>query len=87
MEMKICQSCSMPMTEDAHFGTEKDGTKSEDYCTYCYKDGEFVGGDSTMEEVVEFSIKPCLDEGLYPDEETARAELIKIFSGLKRWAK
>lgn len=87
MEMKLCQSCAMPMSEDAHFGTEKDGTKSEDYCTYCYQNGEFVGGDATMEEFIEMCIKPCLDQKVYPDADTARAEMMKFFPTLKRWKK
>jgi len=31
-DMKFCQSCALPMS-DEHFGTEKDGSKSEDYCS------------------------------------------------------
>jgi len=39
---KFCQSCGMPKAMDqGHGGTEKDGSKSEKYCSYCYKDGEF----------------------------------------------
>ena len=30
-EMVFCQSCAMPMGED-DFGTEKDGSKCQDYC-------------------------------------------------------
>ncbi len=86
-DMKMCQSCAMPMTEDAQFGTNKDGTKNEDYCSYCYADGAFVGGDSTMEEVIETCVKPCLDYGVYPDADTARAAMMVSFPKLKRWAK
>lgn len=39
---KFCQSCGMPMKKDpAGGGSEKDGTKSEKYCSYCYQNGEF----------------------------------------------
>ena len=30
--MKFCQSCAMPMTEEL-YGSNKDGSKNEDYCT------------------------------------------------------
>ncbi len=86
MEMKICQSCSMPMAQDEMFGTNDDGSKNEDYCTYCYQNGSFTS-ETTMEEMVEFCIKPCLDEGVYPDEDTARSEMMKMFPELKRWKK
>jgi len=51
---QFCQSCGMPMKEEKLFGTEKDGTKNEKYCCYCYKDGEFVGGDLTLDEYIKF---------------------------------
>ena len=50
-EMKFCQSCGMPLTEDV-LGTNADGSKNEDYCMYCYRDGHFLQ-DCTMEEMIE----------------------------------
>ena len=50
-EMRFCQSCGMPLTEDV-LGTNADGSKNEDYCMYCYKDGKFLQ-DCTMEEMIE----------------------------------
>lgn len=41
MELKICQSCGMPMQEN-QYGTEKDGSVNDTFCCYCYKDGEFA---------------------------------------------
>ena len=31
MEMKFCQSCGMPLTNEV-LGTNADGTPNEDYC-------------------------------------------------------
>ena len=42
MEMKFCQSCGMPLTDEV-LGTNADGSKNEEYCIYCYKDGAFTG--------------------------------------------
>jgi len=40
---KFCQSCGMPMKQDLQKGgTEKDGSKNNKYCSYCYKEGEFT---------------------------------------------
>lgn len=51
---KMCQSCGMPMKKDpCGGGTEKDGTKSKKYCSYCYKDGEFTM-KGTAKEMQEF---------------------------------
>lgn len=43
-DMKFCQSCAMPMTEELY------GSKNEDYCIYCYENGEFTA-DISMEEI------------------------------------
>ncbi len=32
MEQKFCQSCGMPLSPEV-LGTEKDGSKNEEYCT------------------------------------------------------
>ena len=49
MEQKFCQSCGMPLTEEV-LGTNADGSKNEDYCMYCYKDGKFLQ-DCSMDEM------------------------------------
>lgn len=47
----------MPMKHDpAGGGTNADGTKSEDYCSYCYQNGEFTF-KGTLEEMQEFCRK------------------------------
>ncbi len=45
MEKKreMCQSCGMPLTQDpSHGGTNADGTKNMQYCSYCYQNGDFL---------------------------------------------
>ena len=37
---KKCKSCGVSMTEDAHFGTNADGSKNEEYCSYCLQNGK-----------------------------------------------
>lgn len=37
----ICQCCGMPL-EDTIISKEPDGTFNEDYCKWCYADGQFV---------------------------------------------
>lgn len=52
MEHKSCQSCGMPLNDEV-LGTNSNGSKNEDYCMYCYKDGKFTN-DCTMDEMIEF---------------------------------
>lgn len=83
---KICQSCGMEMKAPADFGTEANGSPSQEYCCYCYQNGAFEEKDMTLEEMIETSIQYVVPNE-FPDEETARKQLQEFFPTLKRWAK
>ena len=83
-DMKFCQSCAMPMTDD-DYGSEKDESKNEEYCKYCYQNGEFTS-DITMEEMIDFCV-PKTAEATGMSEEEARKMSEEIFPKLKRWMK
>lgn len=52
---KNCQSCGMPLNKDPeNGGTEKDGTKSTMFCSYCFKEGEFTQPDFTVTDMKKF---------------------------------
>ncbi|MEN6312866.1 MAG: zinc ribbon domain-containing protein [Clostridiaceae bacterium] len=83
-DMKFCQSCAMPMENLDLHGTNADGSKNEDYCHYCFKDGSFTK-DETMEEMIEACV-PFVSKGNpWPDEDTARKTMRELFPQLKRW--
>lgn len=85
MEERFCQSCGMPMGEtDELYGTEADGTKSRDYCSYCYANGAFTA-NCTMEEMIKFCVKPTVENVPGMTEESARAMMHEHFPQLKRW--
>lgn len=77
----ICQSCSMPL-EEKDYGTNADGSKNEDYCIYCYKDGKFVN-DVSVEEYIEMNIPFAEQAGM--TKEQMREHCEKVFPTLKRW--
>lgn len=81
--MKICQSCAMPMNSEEMFGKNTDGTKNENYCTYCYPEGHFNNPNETFEEMVETCIPFMMKEGR--TEKEARDYLNNNLKGLKRW--
>ncbi|MFM9910301.1 MAG: zinc ribbon domain-containing protein, partial [Chitinophagaceae bacterium] len=41
----------MPLDKAELLGTEKDGSKSKEYCTYCYQNGAFMNPNMTLEEM------------------------------------
>ncbi len=83
---KFCQSCGMPLTKDEELGTNKDGSRNEEYCTYCYQDGAFTGSQ-TMEEMVDLCLEYGAESGMYTDREQAKKEMLAWFPTLKRWQK
>lgn len=86
-EMKFCQSCGMPLTEEV-LGTNADGSKNEEYCIYCYKDGAFTE-DFTMEQMAEHCSQFVEEFNKHTGKNfTAseyKQELLKFFPMLKRW--
>ena len=86
MEMHFCQSCGMPVTEEL-LGTEANGEKNPDYCTYCYQKGAFTFPGATMEQMIEACVPMVSKGNPYPDEESARKAMQEIFPTLRRWKK
>ena len=87
MEQKFCQSCGMPLTNE-NLGTNADGSKNEDYCMYCYKDGKFTQ-DCTMEEMIEScsqfvdEVNKNMPQPITKDE--YKGMMRQFFPMLKRW--
>ena len=87
MEEKYCQSCGMPMgATDNLYGTNADGSKNEDYCKYCFENGEFTQ-DCTMEEMIDICVSHMdpADSGMSEDE--AKKMMLEFFPTLRRWQK
>jgi len=87
MEQNFCQSCGMPLTEE-YFGTNKDGNKSTEYCSYCFKDGEYTA-DITMDEMIEHCVQYLDEFNKDNDKQLTKEEAIEqmrqFFPHLKRW--
>ena len=89
MEQKFCQSCGMPLTQEV-LGTNADGSKNEDYCIYCYKDGNFLQ-ECTMEEMIEHCAQFVNEVNKGLPQPITKEEYIGMmktyFPQLKRWRK
>lgn len=79
----ICQSCGMPMHSDEQKGSNADGSKSEEYCVFCYKDGEFTD-DISKEEFIEKQVRIAMEK-MHRTEAEAREMAEMILPNLKRW--
>ena len=76
----VCQSCAMPLAKPADHGAEADGTKNEEFCAHCYRDGSYTDPNLTLDKMVEIVARFMQKSG---DDATgvAREGLV----GLKRW--
>ncbi len=61
--VKNCNSCGMPMKKDPKgSGTNADGSKSMEYCSYCYEKGDFTF-KGNVSDFQEFCRKMMIDGG------------------------
>jgi len=62
----LCQSCGMPMKKDPlSGGTNVDGSKSAEYCSYCFQDGAFCSPEiTTAQEMQTFCIGKLKRQGM-----------------------
>lgn len=76
----ICQCCGMPL-EDPITSREKDGFFNEDYCKWCYADGQYLYSD--MDDLIEVCVKNMVSEE-HPAE-AVRAYLKATLPQLDYW--
>ncbi len=72
------------MPEAGLKGTDHEGNKTEEYCVYCYENGEFKQPETTMEEMADVCAGYMVEEGM--DEAEARSILADSLPRLKRWS-
>lgn len=79
---KLCQSCGMPITNENQLGTNKDQTINQDYCKYCYQNGEFIDKVS-LEEYINMCSQYGSQAGMTNEEMKKFCQI--LFPTLKRW--
>lgn len=82
---KICQSCGMPLKEGKVYATNADGSENETYCFYCYKDGKFIDGCTTLEQKMEDCIAIATQAGM--PQQKAEELANSVLPTLGRWKK
>lgn len=83
-ELKICQSCGIPINREELMGTNTDGSKNNEYCNHCYENGAF-SSNVTMTEFIEVCVPYVSKGNPHPNEEAARKFMQDSFPKLKRW--
>ena len=90
METLFCNSCGMPLINDEHKGTCTDGSLSDEYCCWSYKNGSFTQ-DYTMDEMIEHCagfVERFNKDAEQPVTKEQAIENMKLFfPTLNRWKK
>lgn len=76
----VCQCCGMPL-EDSFISKEPDGSFNEEYCKWCYSDGEFKY--KSVEQLIDFCVEHMASEN-WPKEQV-RAHMEAVVPNLKHW--
>ena len=76
----ICQCCGMPL-EDSSISKEPDGSFNEDYCKWCYADGQFVYTD--LAQLTDFLVGHMANENWPPEQ--VRTYLESMLPKLRHW--
>ena len=77
-----CQCCGMPLSEDSMISRERDNSFNEDYCKWCYADGEFLY--TTKESLIDFMMQHI--PNLQNQSESERRQFFESqLSNLKHW--
>lgn len=79
-----CQSCGMPLSKDEKGGgTNIDGTKSSEYCSRCYQNGQFTEPNITLDQMKDKVLGKMADMH-FP--KFMANYFVKNMHKLKRWA-
>ena len=76
----ICQCCGMPL-EDCNISKETDGIFNEEYCKWCYADGEYTYDN--MDDLIEFCAAHMANESF--SSEQVRAYMKETLPRLNYW--
>lgn len=77
----ICQCCGMPL-EDSILSREPDSSINEDYCKWCYTNGEFTY--SNLQSLIDFCVEQISSVSFPPEQ--ARAYLEGFLPTLRHWS-
>ncbi len=82
----LCQSCAMPMDNSDLFGMNTDGTRSTEYCTYCFQNGKFTAPGITMQQMINKCVEIMVQKNIMAEVD-ARKLMVGTTPNLKRWKK
>ena len=81
----MCQSCGMPLKKDPQGGgTNADGSKTAEYCSYCYQNGNFTDNETDVKAYQKKVIDIMASKGMW---KPVAWLLTRGIPNLRRWKK
>lgn len=77
----VCQCCGMPLEDDTVISRETDHSFNEDYCKWCYTNGQFIY--KTIDELLDFLVDHMSNDNFTPEQ--AKAYFSQLLPELKHW--
>ena len=77
----VCQCCGMPLEDDGTMSRETDGSINEEYCKWCYADGNYTYSD--MDSLIDFCAGHMASEN-WPEAQV-RAYMAELLPKLNHW--
>lgn len=76
----VCQCCGMPL-DDSTISKDSNGDFNEEYCKWCYNDGEFTY--TSKEQLIDYCVEHMASEN-WPAEQV-RAHMEAVVPNLRHW--
>lgn len=76
----------MPMEKPEDFGTNADGSRSQDYCHFCFQGGKFTDPNINMEQMID-RVSGFMAKHMGMAEQEAKEIASQFIPQLKRWRK
>lgn len=68
------------------FGTNANGVRSEEFCSYCFQNGKFTEPEITLQDMINKCVKIMVQKNIMPERQ-AREFMMNTLPNLKRWQK
>jgi len=78
----VCQCCGMPLNDDGMISKEPDGSFNEEYCKWCYADGQFTYG--SKDDLLDFLVSHMPNPDALAEDER-RTQYDGYLSQLAHW--
>ena len=83
-EGPVCQSCGKPTNKQEDLGTNNDGSRNSEYCSFCFQKGKFTYPNINVDHMIDIYASLMMAMKDIPENEAKEAAK-SFIPTLKRW--